>query len=247
MSPGCPLCAKPEAGPFAEVDGRRYHRCPRCRLTFLARDQLPDRATELATYRLHQNDPDDSRYRAFLARLTAPLLPRLRPGMVGLDYGCGPGPAIAPMLAPHGIEMVGYDPFFRPEGAALERTYDVITCTEVVEHFHAPGREFARLDRLLRPGGVLGVMTLMLVDDAVFAAWWYRRDPTHVSFYRPETMAWIGARFGWQLDLPHPTVALFTKPLEPKAVNDGRSERTAAIDGGRIEIGRQRPATAMET
>jgi 2-polyprenyl-3-methyl-5-hydroxy-6-metoxy-1,4-benzoquinol methylase len=210
--PACPLCAAPEAGRFAEADGRRYHRCRRCRLTFLAPDQLPDRASELATYRLHQNDPGDPRYRAFLARLTEPLLPHLRPGMVGLDYGCGPGPAIAPMLAAHGIEVTGYDPFFRPDRAALERTYDVITCTEVVEHFHSPGRELARLDRLLRPGGRLAVMTLMLEDDAGFARWWYRRDPTHVSFYRTETMAWIAARFGWQLQRPHPTVALFAKP-----------------------------------
>jgi 2-polyprenyl-3-methyl-5-hydroxy-6-metoxy-1,4-benzoquinol methylase len=197
---------------LAEVDRRRYHRCRHCRLTFLAPEQLPDPETELATYRLHQNDPDDPRYRAFLARLTEPLLPHLRPGMVGLDYGCGPGPAIAPMLAPHGLAVVGYDPFFRRDGAALARSYDFITCTEVVEHFHAPGRELARLDRLLRPGGVLGVMTLMLEDDAGFARWWYRRDPTHVSFYRPETMAWIAARFGWQLELPGPTVALFAKP-----------------------------------
>jgi hypothetical protein len=25
-------------------------------------------------------------------------------------------------------------------------------------------------------------------------------------------MAWIAARFGWQLELPGPTVALFAKP-----------------------------------
>jgi 2-polyprenyl-3-methyl-5-hydroxy-6-metoxy-1,4-benzoquinol methylase len=210
--PACPLCAAPEAREFAQADGRVYHRCSRCRLTFLAPSQLPDRETELATYRLHQNDPDDPRYRAFLARLTGPLLPHLRPGMVGLDFGCGPGPAIGAMLAPHGLEVTGYDPFFRPDRAALERTYEFITCTEVVEHLHHPGRELALLDRLLRPGGILAVMTLRLEDDDGFARWWYRREPSHVSFYRRETMAWIAGRFGWQLELPAPTVALFAKP-----------------------------------
>ncbi len=208
----CPLCGALRAATFAQVEGRRYLRCRDCLLTFLAPGQLPDAATELATYRWHENDPGDPRYRAFLARLTAPLLPHLRPGMVGLDFGCGPGPTIGPMLSEHGLEVVDYDPFFRPCPAALERTYDFITCSETAEHFHAPGREFERLDRLLRPGGWLGVMTVMLEDDAGFAGWWYRRDPTHVSFYRRETMAWIAARFGWSLAFPGPTVALFHKP-----------------------------------
>ena len=214
--PACPLCASPRTAVFARTDdGRLYLRCPGCRLTFLAPDRLPDREAELATYRLHRNDPDDPRYRAFLARLTGPLLRHLRPGRVGLDFGCGPGPAIAPMLAGHGLEVVNYDPFFRPCAAALEHRYDFITCSEVVEHFHAPGREFDRLDRLLRPGGWLGVMTAMLEEDAGFAGWWYRRDPTHVCFYRRETMGWIAARFGWDVAFPGPTVALFRKPAGP--------------------------------
>jgi len=210
--PACPLCAAEGARVFAEVEGRRYHRCGRCRLTFLAAAQLPDRALERATYERHENDPADPRYRAFLARLTGPLLRHLRPGMVGLDFGCGPGPAIAPMLAGHGLRVVDYDPFFRPDPAALERRYDFITCTEVVEHLHAPGREFRRLDALLHPGGRLGVMTAMLEDDGAFAGWWYRRDPTHVAFFRRETMRWIADAFAWHLDLAGPTVALFHKP-----------------------------------
>ena len=211
-SPACPLCRTPGTAGFARVDGRRYHRCPVCLLTFLEPAQLPDPKTELATYRLHRNDPADPRYRAFLARLTGPLLPHLAPGMAGLDFGCGPGPAIASMFATHGLEVAGYDPFFRPCPAVLERRYDFITCSETAEHFHAPGREFETLDALLRPGGWLGVMTTMLADDAGFAGWWYRRDPTHVCFYRRETMGWIAARFGWGVAFPGPTVALFRKP-----------------------------------
>ena len=212
QAPGCPLCAAPRTGVFAAAGGRVYYRCGRCRLTFVAPAERPSRATELATYRQHRNDPADPRYRAFLARLIEPLLGHLRPSMVGLDLGCGPGPAIRPMLAERGLEVIDYDPLFRPDRAALDRRYDFITCSEAIEHFFDPGGELARVDRLLRPGGWLGVMLRMLTDDAGFARWWYRRDPTHVAFFRRETMAWIARRFHWQATFPGPTVALFHKP-----------------------------------
>jgi len=67
------------------------------------------------------------------------------------------------------------------------------------------------IDRLLKPDGWLGVMTEIQDDDAAFATWWYLRDPTHVAFYRRETMTWIAQNFGWQLTFPSRTVALFHK------------------------------------
>ena len=212
MSQACPLCDAPDTENFAEVETRRYLRCENCRLTFLDPAQLPSREVEGDEYDRHHNDPADPRYRAFLDRLVAPLGGHLKPGMVGIDFGCGPGPTISLMLAERGIEVVDYDPIYRPTAGALERRYDFITCTEVVEHLHAPGRELTVIDRLLKPGGWLGVMTEMQDDDAAFATWWYRRDPTHVAFYRQETMAWIAQRFGWQLTFPSRTVALFHKP-----------------------------------
>lgn len=69
-------------------------------------------------------------------------------------------------------------------------------CTEVVEHFRRPAENFKILDALLEPGGVLGVLTGVLEDDAAFPAWWYHRDATHIAFYRPETLIWIAARRG---------------------------------------------------
>jgi hypothetical protein len=211
----CPLCGAGHARAFAEVDAKRYRRCERCCLTFLDPGQRPSRALERATYDQHQNDPADPRYRAFLSGLVEPLRAHLERGMVGLDFGCGPGPTIGAMLAGHGIEVVDYDPFYRPSPGALARRYDFVTCTEVAEHLHAPGRELATIDRLLKPGGWLGLMTEMLEDDAGFATWWYRRDPTHVAFFRRETMAWIAGRFRWKVSFPARTVALFHKPVEP--------------------------------
>ncbi|HET8728852.1 MAG TPA: class I SAM-dependent methyltransferase, partial [Alphaproteobacteria bacterium] len=207
----CPLCTGQPA-PFAAVRERRYLRCGRCLLTFLDPAQRPGRDEERAEYELHENDPGDPGYRRFLSRLTDALVERLSPDAEGLDYGCGPGPAISAMLGERGIAVRDYDPFFYPDSTALDRRYDFVTCTEVVEHFHRPGEEFRRFDRLLRPGGWLAVMTGLLTDDEGFADWWYIREASHVTFYRPETMAWIAGRFDWTAEYPRPNVILFRKP-----------------------------------
>jgi Methyltransferase domain len=210
--PACTLCASAAAQPFAELRGGAYFRCGRCRLVFLAPRQRPSAEAERAHYGTHQNHPDDPGYRAFLARLVDPLAARLPPGAEGLDFGAGPGPALARMLEERGFRMRVYDPFFAPDDSALARDYEFVTCTETAEHFHHPAREFARLDGLLRPGGWLGVMTEMLDDGRDFAGWRYARDPTHVCFYAPETMRWIADAHGWRMETPARNVVLFRKP-----------------------------------
>jgi hypothetical protein len=93
----------------------------------------------------------------------------------------------------------------------LARRYHFITCSEVAEHFHDPAAEFARLAGLLQPGGTLAVMTRWLADGVDFARWHYRRDPTHVVFYRPATFRHLAQQHGWRCELPAPDVALLTQ------------------------------------
>jgi len=212
----CPLCTASDGACFGEAFGRRYFRCPVCLLTWLDPGQRPDAAAELAEYRQHDNRPDDNGYRQFLNKAVDPLCARLTEKGVdraeGLDFGCGPGPTLSIMMGERGHRFADYDPFFRPDAALLERQYQAIACTEVVEHFCDPGRDFALLDRLLAPGGTLAVMTSILYTDATFFEWHYIREESHVVFYRPETMAWIADRFDWTLSAPSATVRLFDKP-----------------------------------
>jgi SAM-dependent methyltransferase len=209
----CPLCRLPGAERFLSADGQDYWRCGGCTVRFLDPRQLPDREAERAHYRHHENDPEDPGYRRFLRKLADPLLQRLEPGLQGLDYGCGPGPALAVMLREAGHSVALYDPFFRPDPAPLWQTYDFINCTEAAEHFHDPAREFDHLNRLLRPGGWLAVMTCFQDDDAAFAQWHYRRDPTHVVFFRETTLRKIAALQGWTCEVPVKDVALMRKAL----------------------------------
>ena len=217
MTRACPVCEATSTRFFAEVDSRAYLRCETCTATFLAPAQLPDRAEEKREYDRHRNEVDDPGYRSFLGRLANPLLARLPPNAEGLDYGCGAGPALAAMLEAAGHRVRLYDPIYHPDKSALNGSYEFITCTEVVEHMHRPADEFRRLNHLLRPGGWLGVMTIFQTDDDRFAGWHYRRDPTHVVFYRESTLALVADRMGWIMEIPRANVAIFRKPgsLEP--------------------------------
>lgn len=208
----CPVCRARETRRLDSIEGRDYWHCGTCESTFVDSSQRPDRDAEYARYLQHKNDPADWRYRRFLSKLADPLLARLqRPSLV-LDYGCGPGPALAAMLGEAGHDARIYDPFFYPDRAALAQTYDAITCTEVAEHFHHPAEEFDRLGAMLRPGGWLAVMTCFQTEEPRFADWHYRKDPTHVVFYREATLRVIAAQRGWHCHVPVKDVALMHKP-----------------------------------
>ena len=212
----CPLCLGGGVRFLHRSDDRHgereFYECADCDLAFVPpRFHLPPDA-ERERYLLHDNDVRDPGYRAFLGRLWNVLKPRLEGRASGLDFGCGPGPALAMMMAEDGFAVEKYDIHFFPDAAALARSYDFITCTETFEHLRAPGETLRTLDRALKPGGVLGAMTGMLDDRAGFAAWHYQRDPTHIAFYSRRTMRWIARRMGWVVDFPTANAAIFSKP-----------------------------------
>ncbi|MCV0438166.1 MAG: class I SAM-dependent methyltransferase [Hydrogenophaga sp.] len=209
----CPVCEGPEGRPFQVIDGRAYGRCGCCEATFLLPEHWPTPEAERAEYALHRNASDDAGYRGFLQTVVAPLLQRLPPAQHGLDYGCGPGPVLASMLREAGHTVALYDPVYQRDPTPLTGSYHFVTCTEVAEHFHRPADEFRRLDALLRPGGWLALMTCFQTDDARFAQWHYRRDPTHVVFYREATLRWLARHHGWRCEVPCANVALMQKSV----------------------------------
>ncbi|HEX5305313.1 MAG TPA: class I SAM-dependent methyltransferase [Dyella sp.] len=197
-SVACPLCGAATGDPWRETTGV-YRHCSQCDL--VSRDPATwlDAQAERAYYGTHDNRIDDPGYRRFLAQLAEPLMERLSPGARGLDYGCGAAPALAAMLTDAGFPTVGYDPFFAPDVALFDTRYDFVSCTEVLEHLHAPARDLVRIDTALRSGGWLGLMTELRPPLADFSRWHYHRDPTHVGFHSEASLRWIAARFGWRV------------------------------------------------
>lgn len=51
--------------------------------------------------------------------------------------------------------MQCYDPFFFPDESLLSNKYDFVTCTEAIEHFFEPKKEWKILLNLLKENGML--------------------------------------------------------------------------------------------
>jgi 2-polyprenyl-3-methyl-5-hydroxy-6-metoxy-1,4-benzoquinol methylase len=170
------------------------------------------REAEKAHYDLHQNSPDDQDYRQFLSRLTSPLTAVLTSGGRGLDFGSGPGPTLSVMLEEAGFDMAIYDIFYANNMSVLQSEYDFVTTTEVVEHLSEPGKVLESLYSMIRPGGYLGVMTKMVLDQGAFNSWHYKNDQTHISFYSRETFNYLAQTWGASVEYPDSDVVLIKKP-----------------------------------
>ena len=206
----CPLC-KGNTKFFFEDERRPYRQCEKCALIFVPAKFHLTREEEKTQYDLHENDPNDHGYRKFLSRLAVPLLKKLPPNSVGLDFGCGPGPALSMILKEAGHQVALHDPFYHPNPTALQATYDFITATEVLEHLHHPQRDLKAIWNCLRQSGWLGLMTKRARDREAFAQWHYKQDPTHVCFWSDASFRWLADHWNARLELMEPDVALFQK------------------------------------
>ncbi len=193
----CPLCSS-SAKNYHHDKSRAYFQCPNCRLVFVQTGAFLSAQEEKSRYDLHQNSPDDTAYRKFLSRMCDPMVNRLSMGSRGLDFGCGPGPTLSVMFEELGYPMTIYDPFYAADESVLAIEYDFVTATEVVEHLQNPKQSLNRMWRCIKPGGYLGIMTKLVIDQEAFAKWHYKNDDTHICFYSKETFGWLSRQ--WQTE-----------------------------------------------
>ncbi len=176
---------------------RLYRRCLACDFIFLDDQFVLSPESEFAVYENHENSIDDLKYVAYFKRyIDAAIRDYVAPGdLQCLDFGSGPEPVLARVLErDFGWSVDIYDKFYATSSVYEGREYDLITSTEVVEHFSDPMQYFRLFKKLLRPGGILSIMTLFHpTDNDDFLDWFYIRDPSHIAFYSPKTMAVIAA------------------------------------------------------
>ena len=98
MKLSCPLCDHQACHPYHSDSRRNYYQCKQCELVYVERQQHLSNTDEKAIYDTHQNDVDDPGYQTFLNPVAQSLLSRLYAPCHGLDFDCGPGPALAKML-----------------------------------------------------------------------------------------------------------------------------------------------------
>lgn len=207
----CPLCGsnlfKPVFGPIKK--------CRSCGLSLV--NPLGDFRGENETQEyflndylpLHLANRDNSlaERRAHLAAIRdyfpLPAKPRL------LDVGCALGfmlqEAKAAGWEPAGVETSEFAARYAAEqtgcpvtagtlrdAAFLSESFDVVTLMDVIEHVPEPSDLIAEIHRILRPGGVLFLIT---PNFASFFVWLYGLQAygvwpdQHVVYFRPSTIA----------------------------------------------------------
>jgi cyclopropane fatty-acyl-phospholipid synthase-like methyltransferase len=155
----CHICKQ-----FTEsfVDGKTnivYYHCQSCEYIFKSPEYYQDFNGQKKRYNLHENNEEDSGYRAYFQRFLDFILPLVGKPKHALDFGCGRTSLLATLLEKEGIACDYFDPIYHPNTLDSNKKYDLIVSTEVFEHLHQPRVIFEDLLERLNRGGYLAIQT----------------------------------------------------------------------------------------
>ena len=211
----CPLCLNAHAQLVftAKASGRmrEFWQCSNCDLLFVPAIYHVSNAEEEQQYRLHNNESTQAGYVQFLGLIADQVCDLTTLDKVILDFGSGPNPVLAGLLREKGYQVDLFDPIFSPDESALRAQYDVVTCSEVAEHFNCPKKSWERLVSLMAPSGNLFVMTHRRDEVKSLEQWYYIRDITHVAFYSNRCMQWLASTFDLNIRFLSERVTLFSR------------------------------------
>lgn len=183
---------------YDEKHGNNYYFCSNCDFIFLDNSEIVGIHEEKEVYDGHDNSFECDGYvemfENFLAQAVNPFIDEKG---LALEFGSGPGPVLAQMLVDSGWHVKKHDKFYESDLDYQAYQYDLITSTEVFEHFDDPLKEMEKITNILKPGGILAIMTLLRPKtEEEFLHWWYRRDKTHISFYSIKTLEYLAQYYG---------------------------------------------------
>jgi len=191
-----------------------YYRCTSCGFVFLDEAQRVDKIREKKQYDQHNNSLENEGYVAMFDKfIDLSITPYLQNIQTALDFGSGPTPVFSELLKRRGLEVDIYDLFYAPKKVYEEKSYDLITSTEVFEHLSKPLEVLELLTKHLNSNGYIVLMTKFPPkEDDAFLNWWYRRDPTHISFFTPKSFEIMAEKVGLKLlKTINGNIALFQK------------------------------------
>ena len=197
----CKICQGPTEVFFDDYMQCKTYHCKSCEFIFKDETAIISTEKELKVYEQHNNTEENLGYVAmFQDFMEKTFLPYREEISTVLDFGSGPNPVLATLMRREGFEVAYYDKFFAPEPVFKDKSYDLITSTEVIEHIDDIPEVMALFSHHLKHNGYLALMTQFHPDDtAAYLNWWYRRDPTHISFFRPETFRVLAMNYGFKL------------------------------------------------
>lgn len=220
----CPVCEEPASASFRDKR-RSFYYCSSCSFIWAHPKSYLDEQQERLRYNLHTNTREDAGYVAFLESILNRALERWNamyrfPGAFCsgktepqpriLDWGSGPQAILSELVRERGYTVYSYDPLYAPQLPPGQRSFDILFCIEVAEHFKDPVGEFLQLSSYLKPGGLLVVHTHTVPRkifaegegplQGFFSRWWYKEDPTHVSFYSENTLQILASLSGFRYE-----------------------------------------------
>lgn len=191
----CPLCKTDSSSKYSSDKTRDYFLCGLCYLVFVDREALISIPDEKKRYDLHDNLEADSGYGIYLKKIADSILPHLQDGQRGLDFGSGKTKRLAELLSPHEVES--YDIFYHNDQTLLQRSYDFIILSEVIEHLREPMETMVSLNEILNPSGSFFIKTKLRPEtEERFSNWFYKRDITHIEFFSLKSLGFLGDRLG---------------------------------------------------
>jgi SAM-dependent methyltransferase len=139
-----------------------------------------------------------------------------RPRPAILDFGCGPNLSPARHFRALGLDARGCDilpgypydgrDFFRydPDDASRDGQFDVIVSIDVIEHLGDTARAWTRLNRLLRPGGVMAHSFPSRLHYGLMHA--HCAAPFHTCLFTRDSLQRLASRhgFAWEAVEPFP-------------------------------------------
>ncbi len=182
-------------GPVFSPDGRvvDYARCTRCGMVLTA---FFDGYTPEDLRREIYNDDyarADPLYASVRPAANAALLRAVlrdacdwthRPSL--LDWGAGSGAMVAALGDV--ADAVGWDPFSH-DAPLPDRAFDLVFCSEVLEHVLHPREALASIAARVRPGGFALMSTALVPPHIPAESWWYLAPRNgHITLYTPEAL-----------------------------------------------------------
>ena len=239
----CPLC-RSVARPLAEhlAEGFKLRKCVSCGLAFhteFSNEQgLRDYYTQ---YYGEDNLAFSPITEARFQSLVSTFEPYRATNRI-LDVGCGSGHflkvAIAMGWSAYGteiasgafdqLERLGINSFCgRLESANYaDEFFDVVYCSEVIEHLIDPGSLLREIARVVKPGGLLYLTTpnFNSLSRRLLASKWRVFSKEHICYFTPGSLARALGEAGFR------NVAAYTRNIDPNEIRRAFSRKP--VDAG---------------
>jgi hypothetical protein len=211
------LCKICQSSTKSIIDTKKeliYYRCDICGFIYLDDTYMVDKVQEKKQYDQHNNSLENEGYvQMFEDLIDLSIEPYRENIQTVLEFGSGPEPVLAELLERRALEVDIYDLYYSSQKIYEGKKYDLITSTEVFEHLEKPLEVLGLLVKNLHENAYVVLMTKFPPKgDNEFLAWWYRRDPTHISFFTPKSFEVIAERVGLKvLKIINENIVVFQK------------------------------------